>query len=113
MKKLVAVTVLGALVVGGVVLAQGPVKAATPEGRACVRMAELCGREDAKSEDFDKCVDDMKSAKKMAGEPSFKRSLECIDESKTCAAAAGCWAGGVGMGAVGEMMKGFGSALTK
>lgn len=39
--------------------------------------------------------------------------LEKAKESNSCAAVSGCMMGGVGMGAVGEMMKGFGSALSR
>ena len=51
--------------------------------------------------------------RKVAGDAAFEKSAKCIDESSSCAAAMGCLAGGVGMGAVGEMMKGFGTAVTR
>lgn len=113
MKKLFVVTLVGAAVVGGVVLAKGANPASTPEGRACTRLSELCSTEEAKPKDFDECVDDMKSARKLAGDANFERAAKCAEEQKSCAAAAGCYAGGVGMGAVGEMMKGFGTALSR
>ncbi len=114
-KKLIVVSVVGAGLVGGIVLAKGAVATSTPEGKACVRMAELCGYddEDKKNEELEECIADMKKAHKLAGDKPFERSVSCIDESKSCAAAAGCMAGGVGVGAAGEMMKGFGTALTK
>ena len=39
--------------------------------------------------------------------------MACVQESTTCAAATGCMLGGVGVGALGEMMKGLGSALSR
>jgi hypothetical protein len=116
LKKLLVVGLIGSAVVGTVVLAKGLVlaaPAATPEGKACLRMEELCETEPMSSKDMNECVDDMKHARKMAGDANFDRSVQCTNEAKSCAAAAGCWAGGVGMGAVGEMMKGFGSALSR
>jgi hypothetical protein len=112
MKKLIGVAVVGALVVGGVVVASGASKAATPEGKMCVRLAELCAT-DQSPKDFDECVDGMKKLRKMSGDASFDRSQQCIDESKSCSAASGCLIGGAGMGSVGEFMKGFGNALSR
>ena len=99
--------------IGVVVVASGASKASTPEGHVCVKLAELCETDAPKSKDFDECVDDMKKARKVAGDASFDKSSKCIDEAKSCGAAAGCMAGGVGVGTLGEMMKGFGTALTK
>jgi hypothetical protein len=48
-----------------------------------------------------------------AGDASFDKTSKCIDESRSCGAATGCMAGGIGVGTVGEIMKGFGTALTK
>jgi hypothetical protein len=111
-KKLVVIAVVGAALVGGIVLAKGASVASSPEGKACTKMADLCGAE-GNWKDLNECVDDMKKARKLAGDVPFERTAACIDESKSCAAAAGCWMGGVGVGAAGEMMKGFGTALTK
>lgn len=113
MKKLIVVGLIGAAIIGGVVLAKGASAAVTPEGRACTKMASLCGSEGKGPKDFDECTEDLKSARKFAGEPAFERSTKCIDEAASCAAVAGCLAGGVGVGAVGEALKGFGSALSK
>lgn len=111
-KKLLAVGLLGAAVVGGVTVVAQTRAVATPEGRVCVRLADLCGRESSSSA-LDSCVSDMKQTRKLAGDASFERSTKCIDESSSCAAAAGCMMGGVGVGALGEMMKGFGTAVSK
>jgi hypothetical protein len=112
MKKILATVLVGGVVVGGVVLARGASLAATPEGEVCLKVAELCST-DAKAKDLEECVDGMKKLRKMSGDASFERSRKCIDESKSCAAASGCMMGGVGVGALGEMMKGFGAAITK
>lgn len=113
MKKLIVVGLIGAAIVGGVVVASGASQASTPEGRACVKMADLCGEQNASYKDLDKCVDDMKKARKLAGDSSFDKSAKCVQESNSCAAATGCWMGGVGVGAMGELLKGFGTAITK
>ncbi|HEY8078932.1 MAG TPA: hypothetical protein VIF62_32595, partial [Labilithrix sp.] len=67
----------------------------------------------ASSKNFDQCVDEMKQLRKMSGDPAFERSQKCIDESNSCAAASGCMLGGVGVGTLGELMKGFGNAMSK
>jgi hypothetical protein len=112
MKKILATLLVGSLVVGGVVLVKSASAAATPEGQTCVKMAELCST-DPKASDLDQCVDGMKKLRKMSGDVPFERSRKCIEESQSCAAASGCLMGGVGVGALGEMMKGFGTAVTK
>lgn len=112
LKKLIVVGLVGATIIGGVVLAKGSV-AVTPEGRACTKMASLCGTESKSLKDLETCADDLKSMRKMAGEPAFERSTKCIDEANSCAAVTGCLAGGVGVGALGEALKGFGTALSK
>jgi hypothetical protein len=112
MKKVLLVALVGAAVVGVVVVASGASKAATPEGKMCLRLAELCSTEQS-AKDFDQCVDGMKDLRKMSGDSSFERSQKCLDESKSCAAATGCMIGGAGVGSLGEFMKGFGTALSK
>jgi hypothetical protein len=113
MKKILATLLVGGLVVGGVVVVKGASAAATPEGKMCVRMAELCSTDAPKPADFEQCVDGMKKLRKMSGDASFEKSQKCLDESQSCAAASGCMVGGIGVGSVGEMMKGFGNAVTK
>src|SRR5438128_3470991 len=112
MKKIIAVALVGTLVVGGVVVASGASKAATPEGKMCVRLGELCAT-DPSAKDLDECIDGMKELRKMSGPSSFERSQKCIDESNSCAAASGCIMGGAGVGTLGEFLKGFGNALSK
>ncbi|HVH46819.1 MAG TPA: hypothetical protein VM925_30965 [Labilithrix sp.] len=113
MKKLIVVGLVGTAIIGGVVLAKGASAASTPEGKACTRMASLCSTEEKSAKDLDRCVDDMKATRKLAGDVAFERSTKCLDEANSCAAASGCWVGGVGVGALGEAMKGFGTALSK
>lgn len=113
MKKLFVVGLIGAAIIGGVVLTKGAAAAVTPEGRACTKMASLCGSPGKGLKDLDQCAEDLKSMRKFAGESAFQRSTQCLDEANSCAAATGCWAGGVGVGAFGEMLKGIGTALSK
>jgi hypothetical protein len=113
MSKILTTLLVGSVVVGGVVLVKGASAASTPEGKMCVRLQDMCPRDDAKPMTFDQCVDGMKDVRKMAGNASFEKSARCVEESESCAAATGCLMGGVGMGVMGEMMKGFGNAMTK
>lgn len=112
MKKLLVVGLVGVAIIGGVVLVKAS-PANTPEGKTCIKMADLCGSTDKSSEKLDRCIANMDQAKKVAGVPAVERSMKCVEESTTCMAATGCMMGGVGVGALGEMMKGFGSALSK
>ncbi len=111
MKKLLVVALVGTAIVGVVVAAAGA-KASTPEAKMCIKMGELCATESG-AKDFDQCVDGMKKLRKMGGDAAFERSQKCIDESNSCAAVSGCMMGGVGVGAMGELVKGFGNAMSK
>ncbi|MBS2016373.1 MAG: hypothetical protein JST00_26045 [Deltaproteobacteria bacterium] len=116
MKKLLGVGLVGAAVVGAVLIAKGAGAvgiAATPEGKACRKIADLCAVSEKSAEKLESCVDDFEKTKKLVGEAPVKRSMECIQEANSCMAVSGCMAGGVGVGALGEMMKGFGSALSR
>lgn len=116
MNKILGVGLVGAAVIGAVVIAKGAGAvgiAATPEGKACLQLADLCVVDDKSAAKLETCVEDFEKTKKLVGEAPVKRSMDCIAESNSCMAATGCMAGGVGMGAVGEMMKGFGSALSR
>lgn len=113
MKKLLGVAVVGSLLVGGIVLAKGTGKASTPEGKMCTKLADVCPVKEKTVSSFDTCVEKMEDLRKVSGQASFDRSERCVAESTSCAAAAGCLTGGIGMGAVGEYMKGFGTALSK
>ena len=97
--------------------AQAPAPAA-PTGSvagdvaACARLADLCSTSDQKVESTD-CQKQLADARKMAGPGNVERSEQCLSDAKTCAAASGCMSGGVGMGAMGEFLKGLGGALSK
>jgi hypothetical protein len=112
MNKILATLLVGGAVVGGVAVVKGASAASTPEVKTCTKIGELCGAKPS-AKDFDQCVEDMEQMHKMSGDPGFTRSAQCIEESKSCAAVAGCLGGGIGVSAVGEMMKGFGTALSK
>ena len=117
MKKIAGVALVGALVLGAIVVAKSAPSLSlvmSEEGKVCTRLGDLCDTRDIQKSGakFDECVADMKHARKMAGEQAFARTLTCMEESKSCGAATGCVVGGVGVGAVGEMLKGFGSALS-
>jgi hypothetical protein len=79
---------------------------------ACARLADLCSTSDQKV-DAAGCLKQLADARKMAGPGNVDRSEQCLTDAKTCAAASGCMSGGVGMGAMGEFLKGLGGALSK
>ncbi len=79
---------------------------------ACARLADLCSTSDQKVDATD-CQKQLADARKMAGAGNVDRSEQCLTEAKTCAAASGCLSGGVGMGAMGEFLKGLGGAMSK
>jgi hypothetical protein len=92
------------------------VTAATPtvavsDHAACVRLAELCTTSKQKVDVAD-CERQLADARKMSGASNVERSNVCVADATSCAAASGCVSGTVGMGAFGEFMKGFGSALS-
>lgn len=78
---------------------------------ACTRLSELCSTSD-QHVDVGQCEKELADARKMSGANNVARSEQCVADAKTCAAATGCISGGVGMGAMGEFLKGFGSALS-
>jgi hypothetical protein len=82
------------------------------DSAACGRLADLCStsghRVDAAS-----CETQLADARKLSGDANVARSAQCITQASTCAAAMGCIQGGVGMGALGEYLKGLGSALSR
>jgi hypothetical protein len=116
MKKVVGVALIGALVVVGTLVAKSAPNLSilmSEEGKTCVRLGELCDAPKS-GDNLDQCVANMKQMRKMSGDPAFERTRKCLlEEATSCGAAAGCMAGGVGVGAVGEMLKGLGSALSQ
>jgi hypothetical protein len=96
-------------------IAAAPAGAVTPptsDSAACARLAELCTTSEQKV-DASECEKKLADGRKMSGAANVERSVSCIAEAKTCAAASGCVSGGIGMGAVGEFFKGLGSAMSK
>ena len=79
---------------------------------ACARLAELCSTSDAPV-DASQCAKKLADARKLSGAGNVEKSEACLEGAKTCAAASGCLSGGLGMGTVGEYLKGLGSALSK
>jgi hypothetical protein len=75
-------------------------------------LVELCSTSEQKV-DGAQCRSQLADARKVAGAGNVEKSERCLVEANTCAAASGCLSGGVGMGAMGEFLKGLGSALSK
>jgi hypothetical protein len=82
------------------------------DAASCSRLAALCSTSNEKV-DPDECRKELADARKMAGAGNVEKSERCLAEANTCAAASGCLSGGVGMGAMGEFLKGLGAALSK
>jgi hypothetical protein len=89
--------------------AQAP---ATSDATACARLAELCSTSDKKV-DVAECEKDFADGRKLSGAAGVDRSAACIADAKTCLAASGCVSGGMGMSALGEFLKGLGSAISR
>ena len=92
--------------------AAAPADVTVADTAACARLADLCSTSDQKV-DAAGCLKQLADARKMAGAGNVERSEQCLGDAKTCAAASGCLSGGVGMGAMGEFLKGLGGALSK
>jgi hypothetical protein len=89
-----------------------PADVVASDTAACARLADLCSTSDQKVDPAD-CQKQLVDARKMAGAGNVERSEQCLVDAKTCAAASGCLTGGVGMGAMGEYLKGLGGALSR
>jgi hypothetical protein len=81
------------------------------ESATCARLADLCSTSDHPM-DTSGCEKQLADARKLAGDGNVVRTEQCLVDAKTCAAAQGCISGGVGMGAMGEFLKGLGSAMS-
>lgn len=79
-----------------------------PEGRACGRMASLCG---GTAQD---CEEAFSELRKISGPEAIRQPISCVMSAGTCPEAAGCLAGG-GLKAImktgGEFLKGVGKSL--
>ena len=89
-----------------------PTDVVASDTAACARLSDLCSTSDQKV-DPAQCQKQLTDARKMAGPGNVERSEQCLADAKTCAAATGCMSGGVGMGAMGEFLKGLGGALSR
>jgi hypothetical protein len=89
-----------------------PTDVVASDTAACARLSDLCSTSDQKV-DPAQCQKQLTDARKMAGPANVERSEQCLADAKTCAAATGCMSGGVGMGAMGEFLKGLGGALSR
>ncbi len=90
-----------------------PAQATAPhtDSATCARLADLCSTSD-RPMDTSGCEKQLADARKLAGDGNLARTEQCLVDAKTCAAAQGCISGGVGMGAMGEFLKGLGSAMS-
>jgi hypothetical protein len=91
--------------------AASPAPPVASDSATCTRLSDLCSTSD-QHVDVAQCEKEFADARKMSGASNVARSEQCVADAKTCAAATGCISGGVGMGAMGEFLKGFGSALS-
>jgi hypothetical protein len=81
------------------------------DSATCARLADLCSTSNGRM-DTAGCEQQLADARKLAGDGNMARTEQCLVDAKTCAAAQGCISGGVGMGAMGEFLKGLGSAMS-
>ena len=101
-KAIIAVLVLG-VAVTGVYLG---IMAMRPEAKACGHIASLCGQA---KEESNTCVSDMQEMKRTLAQDQFQRSMDCLEQAKSCAEVSGCR---IGMGlrslgnSVGDFLKG-------
>jgi len=109
MKKILALCVLAALLVGGWWVYSRFM--APPEARACARLADLCNAAESDAKESD-CAQGLQEMKKVAGEKAVERATACIAEADSCINAAGCMVG-AGVGAFGEFLEGMQKALEK
>lgn len=86
---------------------------ASPERRACAKMGEVCGNNDGGLRELEACEDGFAKARKLVGDAPVDRSIACIADTQSCIGATGCVIGGIGIGALSDFGKGFGSASSK
>lgn len=83
---------------------------ASSAGRACARVAKLCGKGEASAGALKKCEELFVRLEKASGKESMQRAETCIRKSETCPAAIGCVVG-AGLGAAGEFLDGVKRAI--
>jgi hypothetical protein len=94
------------------VAASATAATASSDQAACARLADLCSTS-AEKVDMAQCETRLSDSRKLSGAGNVDRSEACIAEARTCAAATGCISGGIGVGALGEFLKGVGTSLSK
>ena len=117
MKKLIGVSIVGAVLVVGIVFLFMAKPALNPllsvEAKTCMRVADLCTPGVAADlQKLNDCEEALKSVKRLSGDEAFSKSTTCVADANSCAAAGGCMMGGAGVGAVSEFLKGFANAAS-
>ena len=64
---------------------------ASPEQRACERLADLCGKN--KVADVGECTKELDEASGVLGAKYIDKASDCIDDATTCVEAIGCAVG--------------------
>jgi hypothetical protein len=84
----------------------------SPEKRACVRMAELCGL-DTRDSQVERCTRAL-AAMKESNASAVKQANACVADARSCAEAAGCASGAawtLGAGLVNDFLGGLQKAV--
>ncbi len=102
MKKLLVFLVLAA--VAGALVYRFVL--ATPEARACARLAELCGAESTTS-----CEEELGEMRQLAGTDAVEQAADCISGSDTCMEATACTITGLLRGTADEVLQGIQRSL--
>ena len=106
MKKLLTLLVLATAAVAGYLFVLR-----SPEKRACLRVADLCGLEPMGAE-TQRCLK-MLDSLKMPNATAVADFATCTGEAKSCATALGCASGaalGIGTSFVKDFFSGFGKS---
>jgi hypothetical protein len=83
------------------------------EYRACSHLADVCEEGAERQSRVESCEKELRDLRSSAGAEAVDRTLTCIQEAKTCVAAAGCMVGGIGGGILNEFIKGVQKSLPK
>ncbi|HNN96020.1 MAG TPA: hypothetical protein PKI03_27285 [Pseudomonadota bacterium] len=85
----------------------------SPEHRACSHLAEVCEEAADRKDRVESCEKELHELRGSAGSEAVDRTITCIQEAKSCIAAAGCMVGGIGGGILNEFIKGVQKSLPK
>lgn len=83
------------------------------EYRACAHLAEVCEEAADRKDRVDSCERELRDLRSSAGTEAVDRTIACIQDAKSCVAAAGCMVGGIGGGMLNEFIKGVQKSLPK